>query len=78
MALAPDGKIVVVGYIILEEDYEEIIVARYLGGAGAADLDADGTGDADDDYHGRSATTPPAALESAAGFISSTTTKSSR
>jgi uncharacterized delta-60 repeat protein len=49
MALAPNGKIVIAGLIVFEEDYEEVALARYLGGAGAADLDGDGTGDADDD-----------------------------
>lgn len=48
MALTPDGGIVVAGYVLLEEFYDELTIARYQGGPGPADLDADGFGDAKD------------------------------
>lgn len=48
MALTPEGGMVVAGYVLLEEFYDELTIARYEGGPGPADLDADGFGDAKD------------------------------
>jgi uncharacterized delta-60 repeat protein len=49
--LAPtaDGGAVVTGFVYLEKFYDDLTIARYEGGDGPADIDADGFGDAKDD-----------------------------
>ena len=39
IALTPDGGMVVAGYVLLEEFYDELAIARYEGGSGPADAD---------------------------------------
>ena len=50
LALTPANDIVVAGFIYLEEAYDELAIARYLGSPGGEpDIDADGVLDPDDD-----------------------------
>ena len=48
IALTPDGGMVVAGYVLLEEFYDELAIARYEGGPGPADADGDSRRDSKD------------------------------